>query len=184
MDVNRARQLAEHHLAKAPRRRAHVRAVARRAEWLVDELDLPSPVVTSSAWLHDIGYAPGISETGFHPLDGARFLRAEGVDAEVVNLVAHHSHAVLEAEERGADRELLAEFPLDPSLPHDALCYCDMTTGPDGQRMRVHERLAEIRERYGPRDVVFRFIDRAEPHIVASVERVEAQLAAAGVQSR
>jgi hypothetical protein len=31
----------------------------------------------AAAWLHDIGYAPAIAEsgTGFHPLDGARYLR-------------------------------------------------------------------------------------------------------------
>lgn len=184
MDVKRAGELAEHHLADAPRRLAHVRAVAGLAQWLADELQLSAPVLVSAAWLHDVGYAAAISRTGFHPLDGARYLRAAGSDKRVVNLVAHHSLALVEAEERGADRELLTEFPLDPSLPHDALCYCDMTTGPDGQRMTVHERLAEIRVRYGPGDVVTRFIDRAEPQIVASVERVEAQLAAAGAQSR
>jgi putative nucleotidyltransferase with HDIG domain len=146
-------------------------------------LGLDADLVVSSAWLHDIGYAPTAVATGFHPLDGARFLRAQGVDERVVNLVAHHSHAVVEADERGVDRELLAEFPLDPSLPHDALCFCDMTTGPDGQQMVVRDRLAEIRERYGPQDLVTRFITRAERSIVGSVERVESQLAAAA-QSR
>jgi hypothetical protein len=28
------------------------------------------PVLIAAAWLHDIGYAPGLPETGFHPLDG------------------------------------------------------------------------------------------------------------------
>jgi putative nucleotidyltransferase with HDIG domain len=146
-------------------------------------LGLDADLVVSSAWLHDIGYAATTAATGFHPLDGARFLRDQGIDERVVNLVAHHSHAVIEAEDRGADRELLAEFPLDASLPHDALCFCDMTTGPDGQHMVVRERLAEIRERYGPHDLVTRFITKAEPSIVETVERVERRLAAAA-QSR
>ena len=142
-----------------------------------------SDVLIRAAWLHDIGYASTASATGFHPLDGARFLRDRGIDECVVNLVAHHSHAVMEAEERGVDRELLYEFPFDASLPHDALCFCDMTTGPDGQQMAVRDRLAEIRERYGRHDLVTRFITRAEPSIVETVERVESQLAAAA-QSR
>ena len=28
-----------------------------------------------AAWLHDVGYAPSLVETGLHALDGARFLR-------------------------------------------------------------------------------------------------------------
>ena len=31
--------------------------------------------MTAAAWLHDIGYAPAVDDTGFHPLDGARYLR-------------------------------------------------------------------------------------------------------------
>jgi HD superfamily phosphodiesterase len=30
--------------------------------------------VVTAAWLHDIGLAPDLRDTGFHPLDGARFL--------------------------------------------------------------------------------------------------------------
>jgi hypothetical protein len=41
-----------------------------------------------AAWLHDIGYAPELAVTGFHPLDGARFLRRAGADGQVVSLVA------------------------------------------------------------------------------------------------
>lgn len=32
-----------------------------------------------------------------------------------------------------------------------------MTTGPDGQNLSVEDRLAEIRQRYGPDDLVTRF---------------------------
>ena len=34
--------------------------------------------LVASAWLHDIGYAAGLQETGFHPVDGARHLRSAG----------------------------------------------------------------------------------------------------------
>lgn len=67
-----------------------------------------------AAWLHDVGYAPSLAQTGFHRVDGARFLRARGVPEVVVALVAHHTGAVFEAEQRGLDVELLAEFALPP----------------------------------------------------------------------
>jgi hypothetical protein len=130
--------------------------------------------------LHDIGYAPDAVVTGFHPLDGARYLRALGYPDRLVCLVAHHSDAVLEAEIRGLDGELAAEFPREESVTADALWFCDMTTGPDGQHLPVTERLAEIRRRYGAGDVVTRFIEEAEPDLVAAVRRTEEHLQRVG----
>jgi predicted hydrolase (HD superfamily) len=130
--------------------------------------------------LHDIGYAPEIVDTGFHPLDGARFLRRSGVDEEVVQLVAHHSCARIEADERGLEDELVAEFPHEVTGLADALCFCDMTIGPDGEVLDVADRLAEIRSRYVPDHVVTRVVDRAEDEILAAAERTSAQLRAAG----
>ena len=75
-----ARDLAERYLADVlPRRWMHVRSVARRARWVAARLSLSADLV-AAAWLHDIGYAPELVETGFHPLDGARYLRRVGVD--------------------------------------------------------------------------------------------------------
>lgn len=184
MHVERAEAMGRRALASLPGRLSHVSAVAAAADAISRRLGLDGHVLVSAAWLHDIGYAPSVSVSGFHPLDGARFLRGEDVDPRVVNLVAHHSHAVLEARERGLENELLDEFPPDASLPHSALCFCDMTTGPQGQRMAVEERLLEIRQRYGPGDIVTRFIERAEPSIVATVKLVEDRLAAVEAQSR
>jgi HD superfamily phosphodiesterase len=69
--VEEAAALAEARLAQAlPRRWRHVRAVAERARRVATTLSLPDDLV-AAAWLHDIGYAPGLVQTGFHPLDGA-----------------------------------------------------------------------------------------------------------------
>ena len=35
-------------------------------------------VLTQAAVLHDVGYAPDVAITGFHPLDGARHLSRSG----------------------------------------------------------------------------------------------------------
>jgi len=165
--------LAETWLAGAlPRRWRHVQEVARRAAWAADRLSLPGELV-AAAW-----YAPGLAVTGFHPLDGARFLRRAGADRQVVSLVAYHSCAQIEADIRGLTSVLAAEFaPADPVLA-DVLLWCDMTTGPDGDHVSPADRLAEIRRRYGPGHEVTRFAELAAAEILAAAGRVEMMLAA------
>lgn len=173
MEVDDAAKLAESLLADTlPRRWRHVRSVARRARWVAKQLSLSDDLV-AAAWLHDIGYAPELVETGFHPLDGARYLRRQGFDGQVISLVAHHSCARIEADVRGLGAELTAEFPpADPALT-EALLYCDMTTGPDGDYVRPADRLVEIRGRYGPDHEVTRFVERAASEILTTAGRVE-----------
>ncbi|KOG29544.1 phosphohydrolase [Streptomyces viridochromogenes] len=176
-----ARLVAEEELRGVlPRRWAHSKGVAKRAVSLVGVLGDDADLLASAAVLHDVGYAPRLAETGFHPLDGARFLRdVHGADDRLVRLVANHSFALLEAEERGLKEVLEAEFPLlENALLVDALVYCDMTTTPDGQRTTAESRLAEILGRYGVDSVVGRFIRRASPEILAAVGRIETALAA------
>jgi HD domain len=178
--VDWATHVAEGELSAAlPRRWAHSRGVARRAADLKQILGEDADLLRASAALHDVGYAPRLAATGFHSLDGARFLRGEhNADERLVRLVANHSFALLEAEERGLREVLEAEFPLlEEPLLVDALVYCDMTTTPDGGSTTARERVAEIVSRYGADSVVGRFIRRAAPEIFAVVERVEAVLA-------
>src|ERR1051325_9220081 len=94
-------------LAEAlPRRWAHVQGVAEKAERVAAFLALGDGALVAAAWLHDVGYAPEVVDTGFHPLDGARHLAGLGTDERVVNLVGRHSYAILEAEFRGFGRLL------------------------------------------------------------------------------
>src|SRR6266508_2630910 len=133
-----------------PQRWQHVQGVAQRAAETSSLVDGETfEVLLAAAWLHDIGYASGLVDTGFHPIDGGRYLRRANVDQRVVGLVAHHSFAHVEARLRGLQHQLDEEFPRDDSLPHDELCFCDMTTSPDGEPVDVTSRLAEIRARYG-----------------------------------
>jgi HD superfamily phosphodiesterase len=74
-DLQRAQAEAEECLAAAlPRRWAHVQTVGRVAESLAQDGNV-GPEVAIAAWLHDIGYSPDVRVTGFHPLDGAHYLR-------------------------------------------------------------------------------------------------------------
>ncbi|MFV2195556.1 phosphohydrolase [Nocardiopsis sp. LOL_012] len=144
-------------------------------------LGADADLVEASAWLHDIGYSPELALTGFHPLDGARYLRdVQGADPALVSLVAYHSCAVVEAAERGMPGLLEGEFahPGDGLL--DALTYSDMTTGPDGVHLPVERRLAEILKRYQPDHVVHRSITRSSPLLTASVRVTEQRLAEVG----
>ncbi|MFF4736318.1 HD domain-containing protein [Streptomyces sp. NPDC001262] len=160
-----------------PRRWAHSLGVAKRARSLRPILGDDSELLEAAAVLHDIGYAPRLVKTGFHPLDGARFLREERADERVVRLVAHHTFALLEAEERGLRGQLAAEFEIEKAHLVDALVYCDMTTTPSGVQTNPTERVAEIVRRYSPDSIVGRFIQRAEPEIYATVDRVSGRLA-------
>ncbi len=72
-----ARKFLERQL---PVRWAHTQRVAAQARTLSPILGADADQFEAAAWLHDIGYSPELAVTGFHPLDGARFLRAEGAD--------------------------------------------------------------------------------------------------------
>jgi putative nucleotidyltransferase with HDIG domain len=175
--VSEAREMARSVLAEAlPRRWEHVQGVADKAERVTASLALSSEVLVSAAWLHDIGYAPDIVETGFHPLDGARSLVGLGAPERVVNLVARHSNAILEAELRGIG-DLVTVFPDECGPLRDALWYCDLTTSPDGQPVSAPDRIAEIKARYGPGHIVTQFITDGAPELLAAVERTESRLA-------
>jgi putative nucleotidyltransferase with HDIG domain len=130
-------------------RHSHVvwqRAVAlRRGELsrldpaLADTLEL-------AALLHDIGRAIDPDDTEPHGFVGARLLDAMGLH-HVAPLVAHHSGARQEAVDRGmshldvwrdGDRDLQA-----------VLTFLDRTTSPDGERVTLSHRRADLSHRYG-----------------------------------
>ena len=155
-DLERDRQA---HCTEVGRKVARVSS--RAPEWVRSEL-------VAAAMLHDIGYAH--PDTGFHALDGARFLHAAGFSPVVCCLVLNHSASTYEAEVRGIAPSIYAEFAVDQDLTsvHPLLWWADMTTGPQGQTVTVEQRLAEICERYGPEDLVTEFISRARPVLLAA----------------
>ena len=177
-----ARQLARRFLADAlPRRWAHTLSVAAQARAVGPVLGWDTDLIETAAWLHDIGYAPALAVTRFHPLDGARYLRDEqDAGPAVCALVAHHSGAVAEAAERGLSEPLLAEFPLNGHSDAQviAITYCDFTTGPGGERLLPEERVAEILSRYGPDSSVHRAVQASAPHLLDQCREITAELRA------
>jgi hypothetical protein len=176
--VDQARELAETLLAEPlPRRWAHTQGVAATARRLTPILGEDADLIEAAAWLHDIGYVPGISDTGFHALDGARHLRdVKNVDPSLYSLVAYHTGAMYEAQERGLDTELTSEFTPPPRPLAEALTYCDITTGPNGDNVNVQQRLADILNRYDANHPVNRTIRKAGSFYVENVAEVEKSL--------
>lgn len=171
-----AEALARGLLAPLGNRWRHTQTVAACAEQLVaavpaDDRDL----LVVAAWLHDLGYAPELAVAGFHPLDGARFLTHEGYPSRLCALVAHHSAATFEADQRGMLDELAA-WPKEGGALADALWTADMTTGPTGERVDYPARLAEILSRYEPSSVVGRSMSLARPAIEGAIGRTKRRL--------
>ncbi|WP_280456771.1 HD domain-containing protein [Nocardia carnea] len=170
-DRHWAERLAREYLSPLPRRMAHVEGVARRACEAVPAVNDPELLVTA-AWLHDIGYAPKLAATGFHPVDGASFLQEMGASNRLCGLVANHSCACVEARRRG----ISIEWADEESAARDALWWADMTTTPGGDRTDVDSRIAEVQARYGSDHVVSLSVAEAAPRLLAAADRTEQRI--------
>lgn len=168
--LSEAQELARSLLGPHDHKLEHVRTAGRVALGL-SALFEPDEhfLLVVAATVHDIGYAPEIAETGFHPLDGGLHLRRLGFE-RLGAIVAHHSHAELLAPDAATER-LLHEIPREHSLLTDALVYADMHSSPAGHLIAVEQRLSDIAQRHHhPR------VDERTAALRASVRRVEEAL--------
>lgn len=69
-----------------------------------------------------------------------------------------------------ACRTLLDPFPHPPEVLCDALCYCDITTGPTGETMTLAQRIAEVGHRRGVGSIVHRALELAQPRLELAAE--------------
>jgi len=134
--------------------------------------------IVDAAWLHDIGHSPALNSTGLHPLDGARWLRAEGFAEDTCSLVAWHTGAIWEARERGLEQELRAEFASPAPSALDALTWADLTSSPSGELVSPKERLDEIMDRYESGSPVWLAITAGLEDFQQSTRRIEELLEA------
>jgi hypothetical protein len=154
---------------------AAVAAQAGRVAHLV-EADWRASL-SDAAWLHDVGYSPHLVQTGFHPLDGARWLRDHGWDAKTCRLVANHTGALEEARRHGLAADLTMEFDPSPRLAAAALVWADLTSSPSGERWDPEQRIVDILERYPPGSIVHEAIRSSRPALLAAVRDIECRLA-------
>jgi hypothetical protein len=182
--VERAAAMAGDLLGTESERYRHSHGVAARALALSITIatDQVEPLV-SAAWLHDIGYAPALRETGFHPLDGDRELIRRSAEPDLARLVAHHTAARFIAEARGLQAEM-AQFAQMPGPTADALTAADQTTGPTGATMTFEHRIRRMLTRHGPHSPNARVHHRRGPELRATVERVATRLRRLGVTDR
>lgn len=179
--VNWAAEQASTLLKPQRNRWLHVQGVVKMAHLvgrIFDEEDYA--YLIAAAYLHDIGYAPQISQTGFHPLDGARFVLSSLSDMRLASLVAHHSEAHFEAQLRGYAGELQA-FPREQSAVTDALTYCDQIIGPTGLQVSLQERTSEVIQRYGETHIVTQAMYLSLPSVTLAVARMQQRLAQYGL---
>ncbi len=179
--INQAAKHAEYLLAPLGNRWLHVQRVAERARQISRAFDADDATyLVAAAYLHDIGYAPALTNTGFHPLDGAYYVRSQG-HRRLASLIAHHSEAHFEAHLRGLGNAL-NEFSREYSAVADALTYCDQSTGPTGKTVSLQERVAEVFTRYGEGDVVSQALHQAAPYLSLAVERTLSRLRLHGLE--
>lgn len=175
--IEASRELVGRMLAEDPKRLRHSAAVAARAQTLaatVARSEVDSLI--AAAWLHDIGYGFRLRDSGFHPLDGALYLRREGWPEPVCALVAHHSGSRFVARLLELDDRLSAfKFVEDPQS--DALTVADNTAGLDGTIMTVNERLRDKLTRHGPESLNARANPERDDYIRAAARRVAHRLA-------
>lgn len=94
--VSWAYELAVDKLALSlPRRWRHVQGVTRQARRLGGLNRADFETFEAAALLHDIGYAPDLVDTGFHPIDGALYLKSIDAPRRIVDLVAPDELALI-----------------------------------------------------------------------------------------
>lgn len=178
--IPEARDLVGLVLKDDPERLHHCAGVAARAQALAVTVPLPAAdTLVAAAWLHDIGYGSQLRDSGFHPLDGAVYLRQQGWPAPVCDLVAHRSGSRFVARIRGLD-DRLCEFEFVEDPLSDALTVADNTTGPNGTVMTLDERIRDKVKRHGSESPNARANPERDDYIRAAARRVADRLAAVG----
>jgi len=169
-----AATLAHQLLAETSTRWAHTQVVAAHTMSIAKHVDPDwSEPLMEAAWLHDIGHAPVVANTGLHPLDGARWLQDHGWREPTCRLVAWHSAPLAEARLRGLEEELASAFLRPPDVPLAALTWADMSSSPDGQPCTIEQRLAEILARYPCESIVHRAAMESVAELRAAVKLIE-----------
>jgi putative nucleotidyltransferase with HDIG domain len=170
-DADEVLQLVQTVFSREPARLAHVLTVANQVRATAQQLAGGSgtpdvDLAYRSALLHDIGYAEALYETGFHPIDGAQYLRRRGY-ADIADLIICHSNSPEQALLRG-----LPAISVSRHLIADIITYWDVQVAQGGQLVTYTERMADIRSRYGDESPVWEAHKQAEPRINAILDHI------------
>jgi HD superfamily phosphodiesterase len=162
-------------LAPLENRWKHTQGVVKRAHEISKLFNgSDRSLLIAAAYLHDIGYAPSLKRTGYHSIDGAYYLRANGQE-RLASLVAHHFEAYTVARQLGLMAEL-EKFPAEYSAIANALDYCDLTTNSVGEPISFQERIDDILQRHKDDRIITQATREAIPALRAAYERIQAAL--------
>jgi hypothetical protein len=160
----------------------HARSVAARAivaTPLFDESD--RCFLIAAAYLHEVAFGQrDDQDTGLHALDSAVRLTEMAAPDRLCALVAHHLCARVQAEILDL-ADVLDEWHDESTPVRDALWWADLTIAEDGAIITVDERIAEIRNRYGPGHEVTEHFESASSMLRGAVERTEQRLRAVNI---
>ena len=165
--------LVRYTFAASPARLAHVLTVASHVRETAERLDATGSVCIDvdyayrAALLHDIGYAPELQETGFHPIDGARYLERRGYPTIAADIICHSNSPEL-ARLRG-----LPPISVSTSLVAELITYWDVQVAQGGIVMTYADRMSEIRARHSAQSDVCRAHEIAEERIQMLRQRID-----------
>lgn len=183
-DTNRLRSLIESGFSDSTNRRDHILAVADFAREVATAIHQKHPglavdidEIERAALLHDIGYLPAVKEylckytellpTGWHPVDGAYFLRSRG-EERLADLIEGHGNSL-----EVAKLQHLATFTISTDLAAMIITFCDCQTDPTGKRVDYESRLEEIKLRKGASSVEVLAHEQAKPRIRQIIEEIK-----------
>src|SRR5260370_20846699 len=170
-----ASEHATHYTSSLGNRWLHVQGVVEQALHVGEIFDEEErSYLIAAAYVHDIGYAPELQQTGLHSIDGALWLRSHNQE-RLASLTAYHSGTWFQAQLHGLLPDL-EQFSREQSMVADALDYCDMTTGPAGARISFEERIKDILVRYPEPHIVAQATHQAKPSLSQAVERIQQEL--------
>lgn len=142
--------LIQERFSSSPKRCRHILEVAQRVRQSAEELRrLPggSKIDVNEAYcaalLHDIGYLPELRDTGFHPIDGARFLIRRGYP-RLAELIICHSNSPEQAQLKG-----LEEINVSSDIIAKLITFWDVQIKQGGELVSYEDRLIDVLERYG-----------------------------------
>ncbi|MDD2709647.1 MAG: hypothetical protein PHV34_16800 [Verrucomicrobiae bacterium] len=165
-------------LSDQPVRVAHLEGVVRRLKDVPESLlirhGFAGVECAAAAWCHDIGYAAAAHWTGWHPVDGHRWLDSMGAPAVVLDAVLYHGGAFSQAKLRPDAGRLVPYFEAHPCrFPAmvELITACDVTTRHDGGPCTLAERLEGLVVRYGADDLRVRHFCLERPFYQEAVGR-------------
>ncbi|MDR3423664.1 MAG: HD domain-containing protein [Alphaproteobacteria bacterium] len=134
-------------------RYTHIAGVVGLAENIEKNYGKFDGKLIRAAIYHDIGYAEPYRVTNFHSVDGALAARKHGIGEDIAEAVLYHTGSWIDMRLLRLDLKDYydAECRMMKTPLNRAVSFCDLHTGPLGQRFSLDERLADIVNRYGPK---------------------------------